>query len=245
MNTPKVSIVTPTYNCAPMLRRAIESVRQQSLQDWEMLIVDNHSEDDTAAVVAEFDDPRIRYFRIHNHGIIAKSRNLALSEAKGTWVAILDADDWWSKDKLALSVQALEQGADVVYHDLIAQGPGARLLRRKIRSRALRAPVFHDLALHGNALPNSSVVAARALIQKAGGLSEDSSLVAAEDFECWLRLARLTERIYRLPGVHGYTGSAITTRPIRCARSPRLRNCASAYLVTQTSRTAQTRRHCP
>lgn len=217
MNTPSVSIVTPTYNCAAMLRRAIESVRQQTWQDWEMLVVDNHSEDDTAAVVARFNEPRIRYLRIHNHGIIAKSRNLALSEAKGMWVAFLDADDWWAPCKLALSVQALQQGADVVYHDLIVQGPGARWLRHRIRSRSLRSPVFHDLVLHGNALPNSSVMALRALVQQAGGLSEDPSLVAAEDFDCWLRLSRLTESFFRLPGAHGYywIGSNNNTNPQR------------------------------
>lgn len=216
MTSRTVSIVTPTYNCAPLLRRAIESVRRQTWLDWEMLVVDNFSQDDTAAVVSEFNDPRIRYFRIHNNGIIAKSRNLALSNARGQWIAFLDADDWWSPTKLACSVQALEQGSDIVYHDLKARGPGARL-RRRIQSRSLRSPVFDDLILNGNAILNSSVVVSRPLMDRIGGLSEDPALVAAEDLECWLRLARLTERFRRLHGAYGYywIGSANTTNPQR------------------------------
>ena len=107
MRRDTVSIVTPTFNCAPLLRRAIDSVLQQTHQDWELLVVDNHSTDGTEELVRGYRDTRIRYFKIQNNGVIAASRNLAISQAKGEWLAFLDADDWWMPQKLEVSVRSL------------------------------------------------------------------------------------------------------------------------------------------
>jgi glycosyltransferase involved in cell wall biosynthesis len=218
MHQDTVSIVTPTFNCAPLLKRAIESVLKQTYQDWELLVVDNHSNDGTEELVRGYHDARIRYFMIQNNGVIAASRNLAISQAKGEWLAFLDADDWWTPKKLEVSVCSLRQGWDVVYHDLYAAGPGSKgRLRRHVPSRALRQPVLDDLVNHGNALPNSSVLVRRSLIDRVGRLSEDPALIAMEDFDCWLRVARISDRFLRIEGVHGYywIGSGNTTNPRR------------------------------
>jgi teichuronic acid biosynthesis glycosyltransferase TuaG len=200
-----VSIVIPTYNCAHLLPRALQSVMEQTYGDWEALIVDNHSTDNTDEVVGNFRDKRIRLLKIHNNGVIAVSRNLGIREAKGRWVAFLDADDWWTQEKLEFSVTALRQGNDIVYHDLFRVGPQQRLsASRLVPTRDLRPPVYQDLVMHGNALLNSSVVVSREILSAVGGLSENPRLVAAEDFECWLRIARQTERFARLPDVYGY-----------------------------------------
>ncbi len=218
MRQDTVSIVTPTFNCAPLLQRAIDSVLKQTHQDWELLVVDNHSNDGTEELVRGYRDARIRYFKIQNNGVIAASRNLAISQAKGEWLAFLDADDWWTPDKLEVSIRSLRQGWDVVYHDLHAAGPGSKgRLRRRVPSRALRKPVLDDLVSHGNALPNSSVVVRRSLIERVGGLSEDPALIAMEDFDCWLRVARVSDRFLRIEGAHGYywMSSGNTTNPRR------------------------------
>lgn len=239
MKPQTVSIILPTYNCAPLLKRAIESVRAQTWQDWELLTVDNCSSDDTEIVVRSFDDPRIRYFTTQNGGVIARSRNLALSAARGRWIAFLDADDWWAPRKLELSVSLLESGCDVVYHDLVLVGPRVRKFpRRRVSSRALRSPVFVDLIRNGNALPNSSVVMSRDLMDRVGPLSEDPVLIGAEDFEFWLRAARLTERFCRLPGSHGFywQGSGNTSHPRRtCATLKELRSRLLRALQIESS----------
>lgn len=168
-------------------------------------MVDNSSSDDTDAVVTGFADRRIRLLKVKNEGVIAKSRNLAIREAKGRWVAFLDADDWWTRNKLEISTGALLSGADIVYHDLWLAGPRSRYsLRRVIHTRKLQSPVYRDLARFGNALLNSSVVVRRDILLDVGGLNENPSLVAAEDFECWLRIARRTEKFHRITGIHGY-----------------------------------------
>jgi glycosyltransferase involved in cell wall biosynthesis len=213
-----VSIVTPTFNCAPLLQRAIDSVLKQTHQDWELLVVDNHSTDGTEELVHSYRDTRIRYFKIQNNGVIAASRNLAILQARGAWLAFLDADDWWTPDKLEICIRSLRQGWDVVYHDLHAAGPGSKgRLRRRVPSRALRQPVLDDLLSQGNALPNSSVVVRRSLIDRVGRLSEEPALIAIEDFDCWLRVARVSDRFFRIEGAHGFywMSNGNTTNPRR------------------------------
>ena len=97
---PLVSVVIPSFNHAGFIARAMQSVVEQTYPNWEMVVVDNHSQDDTDRVVGGFDDIRIRLFKIHNQGVIAASRNLGIREARGEWIAFLDADDCWYPRKL-------------------------------------------------------------------------------------------------------------------------------------------------
>lgn len=205
MAHPQISIVMPSFNCAHFLPRAINSVLNQSYPNWELIIVDNHSSDNTLEVVQTFQDSRIKLLQIHNEGIIARSRNLGINKAVGRWVAFLDADDWWTVDKLQASVDALKLGYDVVYHDLVRMGPGKRLINgRFVRTRQLLSPCYQDLLIQGNVLANSSVVVSRALLLDIGVLSENPLLVAVEDYDCWLRLARKTEKFICLQRPHGF-----------------------------------------
>ena len=213
----KVSIVIPTYNSAPLLARALRSVLDQTYSNWEAFVIDNHSSDNTDAVVASFQDVRICLLKTHNQGVIAKSRNIGIRQATGQWIAFLDADDWWTPEKLERSVVVLKAGADVVYHDLRRAGPRKSWSRRVIRSRRLQQPVFHDLYWNGNGLLNSSVVVSRKLLCAVDELSENPALVGAEDFECWLRLARQSDDFVKLPGIYGYywIGTGNTSNPKR------------------------------
>ena len=104
-----VSIITPSYNTAQFLPQTIRSVLEQTYPNWEMLIVDDCSTDETDAVVASFSDPRIRYFKnTHNSGA-AVCRNQALREARGKWIAFLDSDDLWTPDKLEKQIRFMEE----------------------------------------------------------------------------------------------------------------------------------------
>jgi glycosyltransferase involved in cell wall biosynthesis len=200
-----VSVVIPTYNRARELERALKSVLAQTYPNWEALVVDNHSSDNTDDVVAGFGDSRIKLFKIQNNGVIAASRNLGLKHARGEYVAFLDSDDWWSPRKLEKSINYLDEGADVVYHDLfVASKPGQTIFWRKGRTRVLRTPAFEDLLVNGNGLQTSSVVARKSILQEIAGMSEDASLIGCEDYDAWLRAARITERFKRVPRALGY-----------------------------------------
>lgn len=202
---PLVSIVIPTYNRERDLDRSIKSVLAQTYSNWEALIVDNHSRDNTVDLVQGFNDSRIKYFRIHNDGVIAASRNLGIKNAAGQFIAFLDSDDWWMPRKLEISLKYLEQGADVVYHDMfLVTKPEQLFYFRKFRTRDLKSPIFKDFIINGNALNNSSVLIRRGILKKINGLSEDKKLIAIEDYDLWLRAAKETEKFCKVPHVLGY-----------------------------------------
>lgn len=115
----KVSIIMPSFQCGPFIRESIQSVIAQSYRDWELLIVDDCSTDETQVVVAEMMalDSRIRYIRNERNMGAAYSRNLALRVASGRWIAFLDSDDLWASDKLERQVAFMEEnGYSFTYH---------------------------------------------------------------------------------------------------------------------------------
>ncbi|MDW8051207.1 MAG: glycosyltransferase family 2 protein [Armatimonadota bacterium] len=113
---PKVSVLTPAYNVAPYIGQCIESVQAQTLTDWEMIIVDDASTDDTVQVVQRYlSDPRIRLLQNERNSGAASARNRALDVARGEWIAVLDADDWYAPTRLEKLVSFAEQmEADMV-----------------------------------------------------------------------------------------------------------------------------------
>ena len=120
--TPKVSVITPAYKAARYIGQAIESVQAQTLTDWEMIIVDDASPDETAAVVERYlDDPRIKLIRSERNRGNGGARNLALEVAQGEWIAPLDADDWFAPERLEHLWQfALDKGT-LMAADLMLQ----------------------------------------------------------------------------------------------------------------------------
>ena len=112
LNNPLISIVIPTYNHAHFLHDALLSVIAQTYQNWEAIVIDNHSNDNTDQVVHSFGDARIKLLKVHNQGIIATSRNMGIKKAKGEWVAFLDSDDLWYPKKLELAVDRITQNPE-------------------------------------------------------------------------------------------------------------------------------------
>jgi len=215
---PLISVIIPTYNRAHDLERALKSVRAQTYDSWEALVVDNHSNDDTDDVVARLNDQRISLYKVHNDGVIAKSRNVGIANSRGEYIAFLDSDDWWTPKKLEKSVACLANGADVVYHDLfLVKKPNQRRFWRTANTRPLRRPVFEDLIARGNGLTNSSVVVRASMLRAIGGLSEDRALIATEDFDAWLRIAAISDKFERIPSTLGYywAGGGTMSNPAR------------------------------
>lgn len=130
-----VSIVMPAYNNERYVGAAIRTVLAQTHRDWELLFVDDASTDSTVEIVESFHDSRIRIFRNAQNQGAALSRNRALREARGKWIAFLDADDWWHPEKLerqlsfmkknghAFSCTDLRRNADGKWDKVIHTGP--------------------------------------------------------------------------------------------------------------------------
>ena len=215
---PLVSIIIPTYNRAEDLKRALQSVFDQTFTDWEVLVVDNHSIDETDSLIKSFNDPKIKLFKIHNAGVIAVSRNLGLKHALGEYIAFLDSDDWWLPKKLEESIKYMDQGAEVVYHDLFIMAKSEQRFKwRRIRARNLKSPIFFDLIRNGNTLYNSSVVVRKNLLNEIKGLSEDEDMVGSEDYDAWLRIAQISEKFQKIPEALGFywAGGGNITNPSR------------------------------
>lgn len=117
-----VSVITPTYNCAPFIAEAIRSVQAQTYTNWEMIIIDDSSTDNTADVVEPFlkEDPRIIYNRLETNAGAAVARNTALRRARGRWIAFLDSDDIWYPGKLETQLEFMaKNNYPFTYHSYI------------------------------------------------------------------------------------------------------------------------------
>jgi len=206
VSSPTFSIVIPTYNRAQDLPRCLDSLIAQDFQDFEVLICDDGSTDNTSCVVAKYTHLLdITYSYDDNFGGPARPRNRGIALAVAPYIAFLDSDDWWTPNKLRLSLATLETGADVVCHDLyVVKKQLQRVFWKKIRSRELSSPIFDDLLAYGNGLLNSSVVVRKHFLTEIGGVCEDPDLISCEDFDTWLRISKLTNKFKRIPLVLGY-----------------------------------------
>ena len=202
MNTefkPLVSIVIPTYNHAKFISKALKSVIDQTYKNWEAIIIDNESVDETYKLINNFNDSRIKYFKISNDGVIAKSRNLGIKEAKGDWVAFLDSDDWWTKDKLEVCFSKITKDVDFIYHAHEYVNKSKSFFKKKIiKGRQLKKPILNDLLIgtitKGSQISNSSVIVRKNILIKIGGLNENKILVGSDDYDTWLRIAQITDQ---------------------------------------------------
>lgn len=112
---PRVSIIMPAYNAKAYIGQAIESAIAQTFPDWELIVVDDCSTDDTAACVRSYSDSRVRYFKNERNSGVAYTRNCGIEAARGEYIAFLDSDDVWLPCKLAAQVRQLDTGALISY----------------------------------------------------------------------------------------------------------------------------------
>lgn len=204
---PTFSIIIPTFNRSAKLFRALESLNRQTLLDFEVIVCDDGSTDDTKDMISGF-TPKIKfrdllYIRQENWGGPARPRNIAVQAAKANWICFLDSDDSWHPEKLA-SVFPYLNDYDLIYHDFhLADQNG---LQKRLRSRNLYPPIFQDLMLqgHNGCIINSGVCVSKAIFQAAGGFSEEKGLIGVEDTDLWLKISRLTEHFFYLDKPLGY-----------------------------------------
>lgn len=189
---PTVSVIIPTYNHAEFLREALESLRAQSFEDWEAIVVNNFSEDETISVVESFSDTRIRLENFRNHGVIAASRNYGISLVKGELLAFLDSDDLWYPEKLARCIECLDEGVDLVCHGLRTFGDGQEV---EVFAGPESCATYEALLYRGNCLTPSATVVRKKIVTEVGGFSEDPEKITSEDYHLWIKLAQAGARM--------------------------------------------------
>jgi glycosyltransferase involved in cell wall biosynthesis len=151
----------------------------------------------------QYSDPRIRYYKIHNLGVIASSRNKGILHASGEWVAFLDSDDWWSKRKLKFCLQR-GHNSDFIYHKLEVKNENNSFFSwKKVVGKNFKKSVFKDLLINGNFIPNSSVLVRRKFLEKISGFNQSVEMAGAEDLNAWLRIAKITNNFLYIPEILG------------------------------------------
>jgi len=203
---PFFSIVLPTFNSISYIEKCLKSLIDQTFENFEVILVDNSSSDGTLKKVVQFNDKRIKTFVIDNNGILAKSRNLGIKLSSSKWIAFLDSDDWWTNKKLEKIKKIIESNKDfdLIYHKLYISDPKKKIsLRKNLYSRNSNN-FFKDLIIKGNFIPNSSVVVKKDLLLKVNGISEDKNCFASEDYNCWIKIAKITNNFYFLNESLGY-----------------------------------------
>jgi glycosyltransferase involved in cell wall biosynthesis len=200
---PFFSIVIPTYNLADKISEAIQSVLNQNFTDYEILVIDDGSTDSTKDVVNQFHDERIYYEWNVNSGGPAKPRNIGIEKSNSEWICFLDADDIWYSDKLQVCYSAIKSNIDFIYHNLKINGNNGFLTRTKTRGRLLKNNILIDLLVNSNAIATSSVVVRKKILQQVGGMNESVELFATEDYNTWLKIAKIPGNFFYIPMVLG------------------------------------------
>jgi glycosyltransferase involved in cell wall biosynthesis len=198
---PFFSVVITTYNRAGFLDAALTTLLTQTYTNFEVIVVDNFSDDHTNAVVDRFSDLNIKLFKFRNEGVISLSRNFAINKSAGQWIAFLDSDDLWFPDKLQKSYDAINVNVSLVYH-------GMALLKNndivgKVRTRQLSKPIFEDLLLNGNTIAFSAVVVRKSALEMIQGFNCSRKMTNASDYNAWLKLAERKASFAYLPDTLG------------------------------------------
>jgi glycosyltransferase involved in cell wall biosynthesis len=183
-----ISVVIPAFNASKYIAETIRSVLRQTLPADEVLVIDDGSSDDTGAIAASFGPP-VRVIRIPNSKLPA-ARNRGVKEAKGEWIAFIDADDLWADNKLERQMQELSRHpeADLCYTGrvLLDESPDAPVLRDVINVPP--AAMIGEELLRTNKFAPSCVVIRRSTFLSVGG--HDTTLHYVEDWDLWLRLLK-------------------------------------------------------
>jgi glycosyltransferase involved in cell wall biosynthesis len=182
-----VSVVVPTRNRSALLAMTLRSALAQQQVDFEIIVVDEASTDDTPAVIAGLGDPRIRVIRHSRAQGVSAARNQGVSEARAEWIAFLDDDDLWAPTKLALQLRAARQsGAAWVYVGHVNINVHYRVTGGE---PPLAPPELIDQLPAHNVVPGgcSGVMASKNALQRAGLFDVEFQPLA--DWDLWLRLA--------------------------------------------------------
>lgn len=193
---PKVSVVLPTYNRSLFIERAIKSILSQSYEDFELLIIDDGSTDNTAEIISKYSmrEPRILYLKNENNLGIQKTLNKGLREAKGKYIARIDDDDEWiDNDKLKAQVDFLDTHQDYV---LVGTGKVVFNERGQELYRVLSKKTdieIRNKILTINCFSHATVVFVKEAAIRVGGYDESEETRHVEDYDLWLKMGKVGE----------------------------------------------------
>ncbi len=190
--TPLVSVVIPTFNRADLLPATLDSVLGQTLEDIQVIVVDDGSTDDTPEFMAGVTDPRVEYIRNPWSGHPSVGRNTGLRAARGRYLALVDSDDLWLPDKLAAQAAFLEAEPDRLWcftHYDFLEHPSGRIEHRPLPAWTGHGAYAPGDLLRFNFIGSPCLLMRREAVDRVGPYDEAPALRFVEDWEFCLRLS--------------------------------------------------------
>jgi len=199
-----ISIVTPVYNVEKFIEDTIQSVLKQTEKNWELILVDDGSTDDSALICKKYAslDKRIKYFYKENGGQ-ASARNLGIKKSQGEYITFLDSDDLYFEDKIENHLKDLTNYQSDFYY-----GAGLMLFENRTENRIEKYDWFYGeytgsqffkILYHSCSVNINTVLVKKSLFDKIGMFDESSILRGTEDWDLWLRIALNVNTIYGNP----------------------------------------------
>jgi len=180
----KISVIIPTYNRIFFLKRSIDSVLEQSLKPYEVIIVDDGSSDGTSTMIKK-NYPKINLICQENKGVSA-ARNIGIRASSGDWVCFLDSDDEWKKNKLSEQMLAIKKNTNYSFcHSNEEWIKNGKKINQKKKHKKYGGDIFKE-CLDMCRISPSSVIINKSVFDDIGFFNED--LVVCEDYELWLRI---------------------------------------------------------
>ncbi|MCR8915829.1 glycosyltransferase [Marinobacter panjinensis] len=194
-SNPLVTVITPTYNRADFLPEAIDGVLAQTFGDFELIVVDDGSTDNSSEILADYEakDSRVRIFRQENQGQ-SVARNRALAEARGEYICFLDSDNYWPPEKLQQQVALFDEHpeVDVIYGDTITiDENGVELTRHNMTRYSGHIAKW---MLRDNCVSMNTAMARRKCFDDMGGMSGQRRV--ADDYDLWLKFSAQFQFLY-------------------------------------------------
>lgn len=231
-NSPLVSIVLPMYNAAKYIKECVDSILAQTYSDFELLIIDDGSTDDSVIIVETYKDPRIRLIR-NSHDFIA-SLNKGMTESHGKYIARMDADDKMKPHRLARQVEVMERKPEIVLCCSYMQRMGGTdIYNAGIKGRF---PHFKSLLLVGNFISHPTTMMRKDYL-KTNVLNYRNGYPYAEDYKLWTEIALLGGGLYIVPEPlidYRVSDSQVSRKhhEVQAASALKIRNELLAYLIT-------------
>ncbi len=251
MTTSLVSILIPSYNSERWIEEALESARAQTWRNWEIIVVDDGSSDNSRSILRGFADKRIKLIEQEHHGASA-ARNRALSEAQGAFIQFLDADDLLARDKIEIQMRRLSEEPP----GYVASGAWGRFYELPIKTEFVPEPVWKDLTpvdwlvtswQRGGMMPCHSWLTPRSVIEKAGRW--DEAISTNDDGEYFTRVILNSDGVVFCPDARSYYRSGVPhslskrSTPEALAATYRSIEASATHLLNKEN-SPRTRRAC-
>jgi glycosyltransferase involved in cell wall biosynthesis len=213
----KVSILMNCYNGEKYLKETVDSVMAQTYEDWELIFWDNQSTDKTAEIIHGYNDERIKYFYAPEFTSLGEARNLGIEKCSSEWIACLDSDDLWDKEKLERSFLALEKYEEKENVSLIYSLSNMIDEESNVFSKTEKAPsgdIHEQLLIEGNFIVFSSIIIRKDISAYYGNI--DASLQFCTDYDLLLKITKKYKAVGVEACLTGYRihGNNITSTKI-------------------------------